>query len=245
MKAVPACIALFALLIAHTAAASEFSVRCEGATPPKPYFATFDTDAKTVVFETEPSDVKTFEGSNVVAGEIDRQDDHNGKIDFTLDLSRLSRGKLSLIFDVKTKTMFWPGFDDGFRPALTHSCTDTPPRSILSFHSPVPIVHPVSLRCEDTGSAYFTIDTESKRAIFERGGRGALYEGQVISTRGDEINMVLQFGGHPRRVTWSKGNQTITIEGVAGDSQRPHSTLQCQEIAPRTMIEYYKMLRKK
>jgi hypothetical protein len=235
---------LFATFVSHAAAASEFSVQCQGGTPPRPYFATFDTDAKKVVFETAPSDPKTFDGSNVLAGEIDGQDDSNVKIDFTLDLSRFSRGKLSLILDLKSKTMFWPGLDDGFRPTLTHSCTVIPPRSILSFRSPVPIVHPVTVRCEDEGYGYFTMDAESKSAIFERGGRGQLYEGQVISVRGDDIDLLMQFGDHPRQVTWSKEKQTITIEGVPGDSQRPRKTEHCQEITPRTMIEYYKRLHK-
>jgi hypothetical protein len=244
MKTLPVAVALFTAMIFRAATASEFSVRCEGGTPSRPYFATFDTDTKKIVFESAPSDVRTYDGSNVFAGEIDGQDDPSGKIEFTLDLSRLSRGKLSLILDVKSKSMFWPGLDDSFRPTLRHSCAVTPPRSILSFRSPVPVVHPLTVRCEDTGYAYFTMDVESKRAVFERGGQGSLYEGQVISAHDDDINLLMQFDGHPRQVTWTKGNQTITIEGVPGDSQRPRKTAQCQEIAPRTMIEFYKTLRR-
>src|SRR5581483_6335420 len=200
----------------HRAAASEVSVTCQGGNPSRPYFATFDTDTKKVVLESAPSDIKTYEGSNVLAGEIDGEDDANGKVEFTLDLSRLSRGKLSLILDVKRKSMFWPGLDDGFRPALTHSCAVTPPRSLLSFRSPVAVVHPLTVRCEDTGYAYLTMDVESKRAVFERGGQGSLYEGQVISARDGEISLLMQFDGHQRQVTWSKTDQTITIEGVPG-----------------------------
>jgi hypothetical protein len=89
------------------------------------------------------------------------------------------------------------------------------------------------------------MDVGSKRAIFERGGEGSLYQGEVISSRNDDIDLVMQFGSQPSRVTWSKANQTITIEAVAGDNQRPRTVLQCQEIAPRTMIEYYKILRRR
>jgi hypothetical protein len=235
---------LFAVLTSHAVAASEFSVRCEGGTPPRPYFATFDTDTKKVVFESAPSDVTTYVGSNVFAGEISGPDQPDGKIEFTLDLSRHSRGKLSLILDTKSKTMFWPGLDDGFRPKLTHSCAVIPPRSILSFRSPVAIAHPVTVRCQDVTYGYFTMDVESKRAIFERGGQGSSYGGEVTSARDDDIVLQMQFDGHPRQVTWSKESQTMTSEGIAGDSERPRTTMQCQEIAPRTMIEYYKMLRR-
>jgi hypothetical protein len=244
MNALPLTIVVFAVLTVHSATASEFSVRCEGQTPPRPYFATFDTDAKRVVFESAPSDVKTFDGSNVIVGEIDGQDDPDGRIEFTLDLSRLSRGKLSFIFDRKNKTMFWPGLDDGFRPTLTHSCTVSSPRSLLSFRSPVPVGHPITVRCEDSESGYLTMDVDSKRAMFERGGRGSLYRGQVISVHNGDIDLVMEFGGHPRQMTWSKATHTLTIEAAAGDGQRPRMVLQCQEIPPRTMIEYYKLLRR-
>ena len=236
-----ALLVLFAALTSHAVAGSEFSVQCEGGRSSKPYFATFDTDTKKVVFESSPSDVTTYQGSNVFAGETNSPDEPDGKIEFTL---RLSRGKLSFILDTKSKTMFWPGLDDGFRPALMHSCVVTPPRSILSFRSPVPVTHPVTVQCDDMIYAYITMDVESKKAVFERGGQGSLYEGEVVSARGDDIDLLMQFGAYPRRVTWSKGSQTITIEGIPGDSERPRGTMQCKEIAPRTMIEYYKILRR-
>ena len=236
-----ALLVLFAALTSHAVAASEFSVQCEGGRSSKPYFATFDTDTKKVVFESSPSDMTTYQGIDVFAGEIDGLNEPNGKIEFTLSLSR---GKLSFILDTKSKTMFWPGLDDGFRPKLAHSCAVIPPRSILSFRSPVPIAHPVTVRCEDMTYTYFTMDVESKRAMFERGGQGSSYGGEVTSASGDDINLLMQFGGHPRQVTWSKASQTVTIEGVPGDRERPRTTMQCQEIAPRTMIEYYKILRR-
>ncbi|WP_155253754.1 hypothetical protein [Bradyrhizobium japonicum] len=47
------------LTSARVTAAELFSVRCEGGAPVRPYFATFDLDAKAVVFETPPIDVET------------------------------------------------------------------------------------------------------------------------------------------------------------------------------------------
>jgi hypothetical protein len=88
------------------------------------------------------------------------------------------------------------------------------------------------------------MDVDSKRAILERGGQGSLYEGEVTSSQGKDIDLLMRFENHPRRVTWSQGSQTITIDGVAGDKERPSTTMQCQEITPRTMIEYYKILRR-
>ncbi len=83
----------------------------------------------------------------------------------------------------------------------------------------------------------YTMDVESKRTIFERGGQGQAYEGEVTSSRGEGITLLMRFGNQPRQVTWSAGSQTITIEGVEGDPERPRTTMRCEQIAPRTMIE--------
>ncbi|MGC0389429.1 MULTISPECIES: hypothetical protein [Bradyrhizobium] len=156
----------FLMPTSDRAAASDlFSVRCEGGAPVRPYFATFDIDAKAVVFETPPIDVETNFGINVHSGEIISTND--GKIEFIL---HVRPGRIDLIFDRNRKTMTWPGFDDPtFRPTLTHQCTVTPPRSILSFRVREPIQHPISVRCEDAGYMYFTMDAASKQALFERG----------------------------------------------------------------------------
>jgi hypothetical protein len=232
---------LFVVLITHGVAATEFSVRCEGGKPLRPYFATFDTDARRVVFESAPSDVVNYVGSNVFAGDINGVGfQRDERIGFSL---WVPSGTLSLVLDLRTGTMIWPGLDDLFRPTLKHPCSKTAPRSILSFRSPVAINLPITVRCQDTGYGYFTIDVESKRAIFDRGGGGSLYEGEVTSSRGDEIDLLMQFGGHARKVRWSSSSKTLTMGGIAGDKERPTTTKHCEEIAPRTMIEYYKMLR--
>ncbi len=142
----------FLMPTSDRAAASDlFSVRCEGGAPVRPYFATFDIDAKAVVFETPPIDVETNFGINVHSGEIISTND--GKIEFIL---HVRPGRIDLIFDRNRKTMTWPGFDDPtFRPTLTHQCTVTPPRSILSFRVREPIQHPISVRCEDAGVHVF------------------------------------------------------------------------------------------
>ncbi|MET4290260.1 hypothetical protein ABIB06_001032 [Bradyrhizobium sp. LB8.2] len=229
---------LFLALTPDRAAATElFSVRCEGGAPVRPYFATFDIDAKAVVIETPPINVETNFGINALSGEIIPTND--GKIEFVL---RVRPGRLDLIFDRNQKTMTWPGLDDPtFRPALAHQCTVIPPRSILSFRVRDPIQHPISVRCEDAGNTYFTMDAASKQALFERGKEGRGYRGEVTDAGQDEVALSMNFDV-PRRVVWSKSRQTITIEGIEGDAVRPRTVMQCQEVAPRTMIEFHRDL---
>lgn len=204
--------------------------------PPTPYFATFDTDAKTVVFESQPANVTTYDGANVFAGEISSSGDRaDGRIEFTL---RVVGGKLSLTFYTKGKTMTWPGLND----APSHPCTVTSPRSILSFRTSAPIVQPISVRCSEAGYMYFTMDPESKRALFDRGAEGRLYQGEVTAVRGDDIELLMKFDT-PSKVLWNKRRQTITFESIDGSSGKPSRTIQCEEAAPRTMIEYHKMLK--
>ncbi|MBH5368326.1 hypothetical protein [Bradyrhizobium glycinis] len=226
---------LFLMPTPDDAAAAElFSVRCEGGAPVRPYFATFDVDAKAVVFETPPIDVETNFGITTRSGEIISTND--GKIEFML---RVRPGRIDLIFD-RNKMMTWPGLDDPtFRPILTHPCTVTPPRSILSFRVRDPIVNPISVRCEDKGAVYFTMDAASKQALFERGKEGRGFRGEVTDAGQDEVTLSMNFEV-PRRVVWSRSRQTITIEGIEGDAARPRTVMQCQEIPPRTMMEFYR-----
>jgi hypothetical protein len=196
-------------------------------------------DTKAVVFETPAIDVKTSSGINLIAGDITATAERDGgKVRFTL---RVVSGTLDLIFDRDRKVMIWPGLDaDTFRPTLIHSCTVIPPRSILSFRALDSIQNPISVRCEDDkGSMYFTMDAASKRAIFERGPIGSLYEGVVAAVDDDEIALDMKFG-RSRRVVWSKSRKTITIED--GNATKPHTVMLCQEVAPRTMIVYHARL---
>lgn len=230
----------FLVLTPDRAAATElFSVRCEGGVPVRPYFATFDIDAKAVVFETPPINVETNFGINAFSGEIVSSSD--GKIEF---LVRVLPGRLDLIFDRNQRTMTWPGLDDPtFRPTSIDRCTITPPRSILSFRVRDPIQHPISVRCEDAGYMYFTMDAASKQALFERGKEGRGYRGEVTDAGQDEVTLSMNFDV-PRRVVWSKSRQTITIEGIEGDALRPRTVMQCREVAPRTMIEFHRELQR-
>jgi len=231
---------VFAVL-ATPAAAAEFSVQCEGGKPLKPYFATFDTDSKRVVFETPPTDVSTYAGSNIFVGDIDSSSNQSGReIDFTLGLAR---GKLSLIFDTDKKTMIWPGLDKELRPRLEHRCMTIPPRSILSFGSPIQITHPVTVRCADTSYEYFTMDVDSKRAIFDRGDQGRLFEGEVTSAGNDQTDMLFHFGALATRAVWNPVSKTVTLESI--DGKNPSTTMQCAEVAQRTMIEYYNIVRRR
>ena len=225
----------FMLTSARVTAAELFSVRCEGGIPARPYFATFDVDAKAVVFETPPIDVETNFGINVHSGEIISI--NNGKIELML---RVHPGLINLIFDRNKKTMTWPGLEDPtFRPTLTHQCTVTPPRSILSFRIRDPIQHPISVRCEDAGYMYFTMDAASKQALFERGKEARGFRGEVTDTNQDEVMLSMNFD-LPRRVVWSRSRKTITIDAIEGDAARPRTVMQCEEVPPRTMIEFYR-----
>jgi len=239
--------ALLAVLTLDSAAASEFSVRCEGGTPAGPYFATFDTSAETVVFESSSPNAATTDG-NLFAGEISDSGDRFEKpIEFILHSSQhsfhSSRYTFTFRFNAERKEMIWPGLEDPFRQTLTHSCVITPPRSILSFRSLEPIGHPITVQCEETTHMYFTMDVDSKKVIFERGGLGSLYEGAVTSAEDDNINLLMNYGGTSGRLSWNRSRQLLTIEDVIGGAE-PRKTLPCREIAPRTMIEYYKMLRR-
>lgn len=86
---------------------------------------------------------------------------------------------------------------------------------------------------------YFTMDAASKQALFERGKEGQFYRGEVTDVRQDEITLLMNFDV-PRQVVWSKSRQTITIEGIEGDAARPRGVMQCQEIPPRTMMEFHR-----
>ena len=222
------------------AAAESFSVRCEGGIPIRPYFATFDIDAKAVVFETSPSSVETNFGINAYSGEIISTEDE--KIKFILPVPS---GRIDLTFDRARKTMTWPGLDDDlFRPTLNHKCSVSPPRSILSFRLRDPILHPISVRCEHAGgNVYFTMDAASKQALYERGKEGRAYRGEVTDANQDEIKLLMNFDV-PRHVVWNKTRQTITIEAVEGSASSPLSVTQCQEITPRTMIEFHRKSRR-
>lgn len=226
----------FLMLTSDRAAASDlFSVRCEGGAPVRLYFATFDVDAKAVVFETPPINVETNFGINAYSGEINST--NNGKFEFVV---RIGPGRLDLIFDRNQKTMTWQGLEDPtFRPTLVHKCTVTPPRSILSFRVRDSIQHPISVRCEDAGYMYFTMDTTSKQALFERGEEARGFRGEVIDAGQDEVLLSMNFDV-PRRVVWSRSRQTITIEGIEGDAARPRTVMRCEEVPPRTMIEFYR-----
>lgn len=232
----PSVIVLFLLAMLNFAYATElFSARCEGGAPARPYFVTFDVGAKTVILETPPANVETNFGVNTYSGEVVSSE--GGKIEVLL--SALP-GKLGLIFDLNQKTMTWPGIGDAtFRPALIHQCAITPPRSILSFRVSLPILHPVTVRCEGVEHVYFTMDAASKQVLLEPGKEGRTYRGEVIDAGQDGMKLTINFDV-PRRAEWSKSRQTITIEGIEGDAQRPRKVMMCQDVAPRTMIEFYR-----
>jgi hypothetical protein len=236
-KAMKMLLVVLALLTLDGAKASEFSVRCEGRSPSGPYFATFDTDAKIVVFETA-SPSGSFDGINVLAGELSNADGQiDSKIEFTIRVPDLG---LRLTYDTKKHSMIWPGISSGdpFRPTLTHPCSTTPPRSILSFRSPVPILRPITIRCSEAGYMYLTLDTDSKRGMYERDGGGS-YPAMVVAVQDDRIELQMTETASGK-VLWNKNTKSITFEGIDGKKGTPKP---CEEIAPRTMIEFHKRLK--
>ncbi|MDE5445372.1 hypothetical protein GWG65_28860 [Bradyrhizobium sp. CSA207] len=227
-----AALAAYASLTVDGAWAFEFSVRCQGKPPGGAYFATFDTDAKTTVFESPSANETTFDGANVFAGEIVPSGDlPDGKIEFTL---RVVGGKFTLTYDVNAKRMIWPGFND----APSHPCTVTAARSILEFRAFGSVLHPITIKCAEAGYMYLTMDLESKRALFERD-QGPIYPAEVSAVRGDDIEILMK-GSTPGRISWSRSRRTITFESADGNRGSPK---ECEEIAPRTMIEYHNRLR--
>lgn len=229
---------VLALLTLDGAKASEFSVRCEARPPSGPYFATFDTTARAVIFETASPNAASADGVSVLTGEISNVGDQvDSKLEFTI---RAPDGMVNLTYDSRKTKMNWPGIASGdpVRPTLVHSCVVTPPRSILSFRTSAPILHPISIRCNEAGWMYFTMDLDSKRAIFEREG-GRLFQGEITAIRGGDIELQLN-GADPGRFLWSSSDRTITFQGIDGKKGTPK---QCEEIAPRTMIEFYKRLK--
>ncbi|QOZ28930.1 hypothetical protein [Bradyrhizobium sp. CCBAU 51753] len=227
-----AAFAVFASLTVDGAWALDFSVRCQGKPSSGAYFATFDTNAKTAVFESPSVNETTVDGTNVFAGEIVSSGDRpDGKIEFTL---RVVGGKFTLTYDVTAKRMIWPGFND----APSHPCTVTAARSVLDFRAFGSVQHPITIKCAEAGYMFFTIDLESKRALFERDG-GPIYRAQVAAVRGDDIDILMK-EGTPGRISWSRSGRTITFESADGNRGSPR---QCEEIAPRTMIEYHNRLR--
>jgi hypothetical protein len=234
-KALKVLLAALALLTLDGANASEFSVRCEGRPPSGPYFATFDATARLVVFETASATASSFDGTNLLGGDIVNADAPiDGKVEFTL---RVRDAGVKLIYDDKKHSMTWPGISNGdpFRPILTHPCSTSPPRTILSFRSPVPVVHPITIRCSEAGYIYLTLDTDSKRAAYERDG-GSFYPAKVVAVQDDSIELQLTETGSGK-VLWNKNAKTITLEGADGKKGTPKP---CEEIAPRTMIDFYK-----
>jgi hypothetical protein len=98
--------ALLTLLTLDEALASEFSVRCEGRPPGSPYFATFDTNAGIVVFETASRNTASLDGVNLLSGEISNFDERtDNQLRFAV---RAPDGTINLIYDIKRSRMIWP-----------------------------------------------------------------------------------------------------------------------------------------
>ena len=71
-----------------------------------------------------------------------------------------------------------------------------------------------------------------------------MYVGKVMSAQDDRVDLLMDWRGSSGQLSWNKGSQTITFDTVGSDGRRSTNSLPCEEIAPRTMIEYYKILRR-
>ena len=225
------------LLISASAAAAEpFSIRCEGGLagkdqPPYVYFATFDPGRKLVVFESASP-------TNLYSGEI--VSDRDGRFEVAL---RVDQSRLYFFWDAGPRRVLWPGIhEDPFRPTLSHNCRITPVRSILSFRERAEIPNPVSLHCDaQPPGMLFTFDTATAKALYQRKG-GSMYFGKIEKSDNNSATFRLS-SDETRQMVWDKQKNTVTVEAVAGDPQRPETVYQCEPATPQSMLEYHDRLR--
>ncbi|MCP4621550.1 MAG: hypothetical protein GY844_34540 [Bradyrhizobium sp.] len=224
------------LMSASAAAAESFSIRCEGSRPaqdrtPYVYFATFDPDRKLVVFESASP-------VNLYSGEI--VSDRDGRLEVAL---KVDQGRLYFFWDAGPKRVLWPGIhEDPFRPTLSHNCRVTPVRSILSFRELAEIPNPVSLHCEaHPPGMFFTFDTATAKVLYQRKG-GGTYSGKI--EKSDDNSAAFRLSSDETRlIVWDRRKNTVTVEGVGGDPQRPETIYQCEPVTPQSMLEYHDRLR--
>jgi len=220
------------LLISASAATAEpFSIRCEAGQPAHVYYATFDPDQKLVVFESANP-------INLYSGEIVR--DRDNRFEVALDADN---GRLYFIWDSGLGRVLWSGIhNDPFRPTLSHSCRVTPARSVLSFRWPIEAANPVSVRCvAQSAEMFFTFDAATARAFY-RMKPWSIYQGKIEQT--DNNSVAFRLTSDERRlIVWDRQKNTITVEAVAGDPDRPETVYRCEPTEPQSMLQYHKRLR--
>jgi hypothetical protein len=110
-------------LCASSAVAAQFSIECAWI---EPYYVTFDTDAKHVIFES-PAQMR-------LRGRIIHSTEE--RLDF--DLLRVGSSKSDLIWNAKDKKLTWVGVPgDSTRQTVIHDCVEVRLRPVLSKYDEI------------------------------------------------------------------------------------------------------------
>jgi hypothetical protein len=111
------------VVLSSAAMAEQFSLQCVWY---EPYFVTFDTDGRRVVFESP--------AGSALAGRIHASTTE--KIDF--DLLRAGQSKFDLTWSHGDGKLTWIGLPgDPSRPTVVHECSRTTKRPILSSYDSI------------------------------------------------------------------------------------------------------------
>jgi hypothetical protein len=228
------CVALVlvAMTASSAAAAEPLSIQCADADnrAARPYFVTFDLEAKRLVFESTTTSRHS--------GEI--RSASNDRIEFSINVDY---GKIDLVWQRQTNKMVWAGIGgDTLRPLLAHPCVATDPRTLLSDDRPTKAgARPFSLRCSgDRGTYFFTLDRETRKVVLEGLHGGGLYPGDIKSADEHRIEFLLTTGNTPRfDLVWDIRDGSVTWQGVPGDISRPTTINQCVEVEARSILTLY------
>ncbi|MBK5957649.1 hypothetical protein CCR97_05420 [Rhodoplanes elegans] len=214
-----------------TAEAETFSIRCTHSkfTAPRfsPYHATFDLDAKLILFEPATGQARP--------ATIRSSDDQ--KVLFSV---HGDGGDLELTWDRSENVLVWPGFiGDELRPALRHVCEITETRTMVSGRDDVPGraedgMPPFSLRCHgDQGPFFFTFDPRTRKALMEGYHYGGAYAGTIREADAENVAFSLDTLGLSG--SWRRRDRTLTMTGYSDDPAR-RATAECNEIGVRSIM---------
>ena len=229
-------LALFFLGLGSAAGAEPVSVRCADDKAPKPYFATFDLDAKRVVFE---STIRNFHVGQIRSASGD-------EVEFSI---RGNFGKIDLIWERQKSRMLWAGLStDPIRPYLFHRCATVEARTVLALYDDLTPnsgagARPFSLRCAPLNflTAFFTMDRETRKVVMFSLEGGSVYPGEIQSA--SEHHIEFSVGIAPKfDLVWDSSAGTVTWKGVPNDSSRPTKVHQCTQVQAGSVLMLYERL---
>ncbi len=224
---------LIGLALICPAHSEPFSVRCtDPNNQPPDYYATFDLEAKKLVFE---SPIR-----NIFRGEIESA--NNQLIAFWI---KPSIYKFDLVFDQRNTKMIFPGFltSRETRPELNHVCQIVPVRTVLAVFDSITRswanyrnlgdpVQPYSFRC--TGRAaytYVTLDRLTKKVLMEIQA-GSSFPGEIETIEGHRVAFLIHVGSTAKHgYILDDEAKTLTWPNDGTNS----STYPCTEIKVRTL----------